>query len=185
MAFPCPLCHEDILGTLDVPAEVGGIWICCVCHDEAVKVEVEHFVANQWDIFTEIGSPFTDESDEDPANLCSVCGIVLHQFCCRLEDGFCCQCHVSYNSDSEDDPGSSEDDIDSSTEAPADHEDVLEEDIAVVSDFDRSEVLYLDDDFIADEAESLSPDIEDVGNRVQESQPDLDACDPQLKRSKH
>ncbi len=167
MAFPCPLCHEDILGTLDVPAEVGGIWICCVCHDEAVQVEVEHFVANQWDTFTEVGTQFSDDSDEDSANLCSVCGIVLDGFCCRRSDGFCCQCHVDYNSDSEERAGSSEDDIDSSTEAPSDHEDALEEDIAVGSNFDRSEVLYAEEGTIEVESECLNPNIEEVRHRVQ------------------
>jgi hypothetical protein len=185
MVFSCPLCHIDILGTLDVPAEVGGLWICCVCHDASVQIEVEHFVENHWDTGTEVGTKFSDDSDDNSALLCTFCGIVLHGNASRVADGFCFDCTVEDNSDSEERAGSSEDDICTSTEAPSDHEDALNEDVAVDSDFERSEILQADDCVIAVEAEFVDPDSHEVVHRVQESQPDLDASEPPLKRSRH
>ena len=185
MAFPCSLCHGNILETLDVPAEVGGSWICCVCYDAAVNVEIEHYIVNAFEVATVLDISTSDESEEDTTNLCVDCGIVLSQYCCSLELNFCCACHLNYQTDSQDDAGSSEDDIDSSTEAPADNEECLEEDIDSTSDYNRSEGLYSGEDLIPYHEQSLSPDDEDEVQSIQESQQDHDGFEPALKRSRH
>ena len=135
-------------------------------------------VATLADIFT------SDESEEDSANLCVDCGIVLDPYCDSLEHNYCCACHLIYAGSSEDDAGSSEDDIDSSTEAPADNEECLEEDIDSTSDYNRSEGLHSGEDFIPDHEQSLSPDDEDEVKSIQESQQDHDGFEPTLKRSR-
>jgi hypothetical protein len=186
MTFPCLLCHGNILETLDVPSEVGGCWICSVCHDAAVNVEFEHYsvtclqVATLADIFT------SDESEEDPTNLCIDCGIVLDRYYDSIEHNYCCRCHDLYAASSEEErTGSSEDDIGSSTEAPPDNEQCLEEDIDATSDYNRSEELYSVEGLPADHEESLCPEDEDEEKSIQESQQDHDEVEPTLKRSRH
>ena len=81
--------------------------------------------------------------------------------------------------------GSSEDDLGSSTEAPPDNEQCLEEDIDATSDYNRSEELYSVEGLPADHEESLCPEDEDEEKSIQESQQDHDEVEPTLKRSRH
>jgi hypothetical protein len=185
MAFPCLLCHGNILETLDVPAEVGGSWICCGCYDAAFNVEIEHYIVNAFEVLTEIDTSTSDESEEDTANLCVDCGIVLSQYCCSLELNYCCACHLNYQTDTHDDAGISEDDSDSSTEAPADNEECLEEDINSTSDYNGPEGLYSGGNLIPGHEQYLSADDEDDVQSIQDSQQDHDCFEPALKRSRH
>jgi hypothetical protein len=186
MAFPCLLCHGNILETLDVPSEVGGGWICCVCHDAAVNIEIEHYSVTAFEMATVVDISTSDEGEEDSPNLCVDCGIVLNQYCCSLEHNYCCACHLIYAGTSDDErTGSSEDDIGSSTEAPPDNEECLEEDIDATSDYNRSEELFSVEGLLPDHEQSLCPDDEDEVKSIQESQQDHDEFEPTLKRSRH
>jgi hypothetical protein len=181
MAVLCPLCQRDILTTLDVPAEVGGAWICCICYNDAVQTEHDYYTVLECDAITVV------DTSSDEADLCVHCGIELNAVCCQQNEGYCCVCFVVWDSDTSEADGRSEDEIDSSTEAPSDTEARLEEDLDSTSDYHRSEeehTVVHDSERVPDQEHSLQPDDEDELKTVQESQPDQDCMEPSLKRSR-